>query len=67
MGTFGKVIALSSGALGGMGLGFYLKEHYYLRQNKERRDQLMDELKRLRTLHKKKEDRLHTLAKSSKT
>lgn len=67
MGTFGKVIALSSGALGGMGLGFYLKEHYYLRQNKEKRDQLMVELKRLRTLHKKKQDRLHTQAKSSRT
>lgn len=67
MGNFGKVIALSSGALGGMGLGFYLKEHYYLKQNKEKRDQLMAELKKLRTLRKKKEERLKALASSSRT
>ena len=58
MGTFWKVMALSAGALGGMGLGFYLKEHYYLRQNKERRDELVTELQRLREQRKNKEQRL---------
>lgn len=65
MGTFGKVVVLSSGALGGMGLGFYLKEHYFLKQNKEKRDQLMAELERLGALRKKKEERLQTLAKQA--
>ena len=67
MGTFGKVMALSAGAFGGMGLGFYLKEHYYLKQNKEKRDQLLAELKQLRDLRKQKEEKLQTLASSSRT
>lgn len=66
MGTFGKVVALSAGALGGMGVGFYLKEHYYLKQNKERRDELMTELQRLRNLRKEKEERLRTHVSSSR-
>ena len=61
MGTFGKVVALSGGALGGMGLGFYLKEFYYLKQNKERRDELVAELQRLRELRKNKEQKLKGL------
>ena len=61
MGTFGKVVALSGGALGGMGLGFYLKEFYYLKQNKERRDELVAELQRLRELRKNKEKKLKGL------
>ena len=61
MGTFGKVMALSGGALGGMGLGFYLKEFYYLKQNKERRDELVAELQRLRELRKNKEKKLKGL------
>ena len=61
MGTFGKVVALSAGAFGGMGLGFYLKEHYYLNQNKERRDELVAELQRLRELCKNKEQKLKAL------
>ena len=61
MGTFGKVLALSGGALGGMGLGFYLKEFYYLKQNKERRDELVAELQRLRELRKNKERKLKGL------
>ena len=67
MGTFGKVMALSAGAFGGMGLGFYLKEHYYLKQNKEKREQLLVELKQLRDLRKQKEEKLQTLASSSRT
>ena len=61
MGTFGKVVALSGGALGGMGLGFYLKEFYYLKQNKERRDELVAEMQRLRELRKNKEKKLKGL------
>ena len=61
MGTFGKVVALSGGALGGMGLGFYLKEFYYLKQNKERRDELVAELQRLIELRKNKEQKLKGL------
>ena len=62
MGTFGKVTALSAGALAGMWLGFYMKENYFLKQNKERRDELVDELQRLRTIRKTKEDKLNSLS-----
>ena len=62
MGTGGKAVALSVGALSGMWLGFYLKENYYLKHNKEKRDELMDELQRLRALRKTKEDRLQSLS-----
>ena len=65
MGTFGRVVVLSSGALGGMWLGFYLKENYYLKQNKERRDELIGELQRLRTLRKTKEERLKALVNAN--
>ena len=65
MGTFWKVVALSSGALGGMGVGFYLKENYYMTQNKERRDELMVELERLRALRRKKEKLLKALDTTS--
>ena len=65
MGTFWKVVVLSGGALGGMGVGFYLKEHYYLKQNKERRDELMVELQRLRALRKKKEETLKALSRTN--
>lgn len=67
MGTFGKVVALSGGALCGMGVGFYMKEHYYLKQNKKKRDELMDELERLTILRKRKAEKLQTLTHTSKT
>ena len=60
-------MALSAGAFGGMGIGFYLKEHYYLRQNQERRDELAAELQRLRELRKRKEERLKDLATTTTT
>ena len=66
MGVSGRVIAISSGALGGLGVGFYLKENYYLKRNKARRDQLNAELDRLRAIRKKKTEGLQALLNSSK-
>ena len=66
MGTFGKAVVMSAGGLGGLGLGFYLKENYFLKRNKERRDQLVVELDRLRAIRKWKTERLQSLLNSSK-
>ena len=43
MGMLGKVVAISGGVFAGGGLGFYLKETYYLRLKREERSRLEEE------------------------
>ena len=66
MGIWGRAVAISSGGLAGLGLGFYLKENYYLKRNKAKRDRLMAELDQLRAIRKRKTEKLQSLLSSSK-
>ena len=44
----GRAMAICIGVLGGGGLGFYYKEQYWTKRNEIVRDQLQEELHRLR-------------------
>lgn len=61
MGMLGKVMAISCGVFIGGGLGFYLKETYYVRLKKDRFYQLQDEWKALSDIRKAKEQQLDSI------
>lgn len=61
MGMLGKVMAISCGVFLGGGLGFYLKETYYVRLKKDRCYQLQEEWKVLSDNRKAKEEKLNSI------
>ena len=61
MGMLGKVVAISGGVFAGGGLGFYLKETYYLRLKREERSRLEEEWMELVRARKDKEQLLRTM------
>ena len=61
MGMFGKVVVISCGVFLGGGVGFYLKETYYVRQKKDRCYQLQEEWKELSDIRKAKEQQLNSI------
>jgi hypothetical protein len=61
MGVLGKVVAISCGVFLGGGLGFYLKETYYVRLKKDRCHQLQEEWKVLSDNRKAKEEKLNSI------
>ena len=60
MGMFGKAMAISVGVVVGGGLGFYLKETYFLRMKEKKCAQLEGELQELVRSRKIKEELLRT-------
>ena len=60
MGIFGKAMAISVGVVVGGGLGFYLKETYFLRVKEKRCAELEGELQELARTRKSKEELLKT-------
>lgn len=60
MGIFGKAMAISVGVVVGGGLGFYLKETYFLQMNEKRCAELEVELQELVRTRKRKEELLQT-------
>ena len=54
-------MAISCGVFIGGGLGFYLKETYYVRLKKDRFYQLQDEWKALSDIRKAKEQQLDSI------
>ena len=61
MGIFGKAMAISVGVVVGGGLGFYLKETYFLRMKEKRCAELEVELQELVRTRKSKEELLQTI------
>lgn len=55
MSIFGRVVAISVGALGGGGLGFWYRETYWCTRKEIERQKLEEELKRLIELRRDKE------------
>ena len=60
MGIFGKAMAISVGVVVGGGLGFYLKETYFLRMKEKRCAELEVKLQELIRIRKRKEELLQT-------
>ena len=59
MGLLGKVMIITCGVFLGGGIGFYLKETYYVRQRKDKCYELQEELKVLSNVRKEKEKQLN--------
>lgn len=61
MGLLGKVVIISCGVFIGGGIGFYLKETYYVKLKRDRCYQLQEELKGLSNIRKEKEKQLNSI------
>ena len=60
MGMVGRAVAISTGVFFGGGIGFYLKETYYVRVKEKRCAQLEVELHELIRTRKRKEELIQT-------
>lgn len=61
MGILGKVVFISCGAFLGGGVGFYLKETYYVRMKKDKCTELQKQWKDLSDIRKAKEKQLSSI------
>lgn len=66
MRILGRVVMISGGVFLGGGIGFYLKETYYVRIKKERCHKLRQELKELSDIRKEKEKKVNDIKQSDK-
>ena len=61
MGMLGRGVVITCGVFAGGGIGFYLKETYYVRRRRDKCFELEGELKALTDTRKAKEEQLKSI------